>query len=220
MVAPADPSAPGIVNTLQATTSNALEATGGYLASAQAALTSNVPQETKQDVAEALDNVKATTIEATTTAAATLKSALYKPSQTASDAQAAVQPHVDAAKQTASNQINSAAQTAATTSDAASAQVQDTKAAVSGSTTAASKAAQGYTAKTQETGAARAESIQQGAQPLVDKAKGVLNPQQGPVTPIGLPAEGVEGVLKYGEDKSESAKQAGQRGEYPKVKAY
>jgi len=220
MVAPADPYAPGIITTLQTTTSNALEATGGYLASAQAALTSNVPQETKQGVTEALDNAKVSAIEAATTAAATAKSALHEPSQTVSNAQAAAQPHVDTAKNTASNLVNSATRTAATTSNSASTKAQDTKAAVSGYTTAASNTVQEYTPKVQETGSAHAKSIPQERQSLVDQAKGVLNPQQEPVTPIGLPSEGIEGVLKYGEDKSDSAKQAEQRGEYPKVKAY
>jgi hypothetical protein len=206
MVAPADPSAPGIVTTIQATTSNALEATGGYLASAQGALTSNVPQETKQGVAEALDDAKVNTIEAVTTAAATVKSASYEPSQTASNVQIAVQPHIDIAKQTAFNTITPATQPA-TTTNGASTQAQDTKAAVDQYATAARKTAEEYTTKAQETGAARAESIQQGTQPLMDKAKGVLNSQREPVTPVGLPAEGIEGVLKYGEDKSESAKQ-------------
>ena len=194
-----------------------MEATGGYLASAQAALTSNVPQETKQGVAETLDNTKVSTIEAATAAAATAKSALYEPSQTASNAQPGAQPHVDAARQTASNLIGSAIQTASTTSNAASTHAQ---AAVSGYTTAASKIAQEHTSKAQETGSARAKPIQQKGQPLVDHVKGVLIPQQEPVTPVGLPAEGIEGVLKYGEDKSESAKEVEQQGEYPKVKAY
>src|SRR5260370_27718322 len=129
MVAPANPSAPGIVTTIQTTTSNALGATGGYLASAQAALASDDSQETKQGVAEALENAKVNAIDTTTTAAATMKSALYEPSRTASNAQTAVQPHLEAAKQTASdlvNLINSSAPKTATTSDGT---LQDTKAA-------------------------------------------------------------------------------------------
>jgi hypothetical protein len=226
MVAPADPSVPGIVSTLQATASNALEATGGYLASAQAALTSEVLQETKQGVAGALDNVKINTIDAATASITTAGSVVHDPSQAASNAQAMVQPHVDtahvdAAKQSASNLINSATQTAATTSNPASTQTQDVKATGSGYTTAAaSTAEQPYIPKVQENGSAHAQSIQQEAQPLVDRAKGVANSQQGLVTPVGLPTEGIEGVLKYGEDKSDSAKQAEQQGEYPKVRGY
>jgi hypothetical protein len=195
MVAPAGHSAPGIVTTLQATTSNALEATGGYLASAQAVLTSKVPQETTKG---SLDNGKISTTDTATapaTSAQSAQAAAHDPFQAASNTKDAVQPHVNAAKQTASSLINSATQTAATTSNAVSTQTQDTKAAVSGYATAATKAAQAHTSKPQD-----ADS----AQPLVDQAKG------GPATPVGLPAEGIEGVLTYGEDNSGSAKQAEQ----------
>ena len=209
MVAPVDPSAPGIVTTLQATTSNALEVTGGYLASAQAALAPEVAHETKQVVTQSLDNAKASAIGATTTATTTAKSTVHEPSlMTASSAQAAVQPHVDAAKQTASNWINSATQTAATIFNAASTQTQDINVPLSEYTTATSKTAQAHTPNVQETGSAHSQSIQQEAQPLVDQAKGGLNSPQGPVTPVGLPTEGIEGVLKYGEDKPDLAKQA------------
>lgn len=192
MVAPADPSVPGIVATLQATTSNALEAAGGYLASTQAALTSQAPQEKKQGITEVLDDAKISTTDTTGTVVVAAQSA-GEPSQAASNAntntKAGVQPHVEAAKQSASSLINSAAQTAATTLNAASTQTQGTKAAISGYTTAATEAAQAYTSKPQE---------------------GVHNPQQGPETPVSLPAEGIEGVLTYGEDKSNSAKQRGE----------
>jgi len=183
-----------------------LEATGGYLASAQAALTTEVPQETTHSIAEALDNAKNSTA-ATVTAPATTekKSPANEPSQAVSNTQAAIQPHIDAAQKTASSLYNSATQTAATISKASSTQVQDTKAAASGHTTAATKAAQAYTSKPQEANSAHAQSIQQGAQPLMGP-KGVLNSRQEPVTPVGLPAEGVEGVLTYGEDKSHSKK--------------
>lgn len=199
MVAPADPSVPGIVATLQATTSNALEAAGGYLASTQAALTSQAPQEKKQGVTEVLDDAKISTTGTTDTTdnvvvsaqSAASEPSQAEPSQAASNAntKTVVQPHVEAAKQTASSLINSAAQTAATTLNVASTQTQGTKAAISGYTTAATEAAQAYTPKPQE---------------------GVHNSQQGPVTPVSLPAEGIEGVLMYGEDKSNSAKQQGE----------
>ena len=204
--APADPHAPGIVTTLQATTSNALEATGGYLASAQAALTSEVPQESKHASAEALDNAKNSTAASATAPGITARKSATttnKPSQALSNTQAAIQPHIDAAQETASSLFNSATQTAATISKASSTQIQDTKAAASGYTTAATKAAQAYTSKPQEAHSAHAQSIQQGAQPPV-RPKGVLNSRQDPVTPVGLPAEGIEGVLTYGEDKSHS----------------
>lgn len=180
-----------------------MEATGGYLASAQAALTSEVPQESN---AEALDDAKnSTAASATAPAITTKKSATNQPSQAASNTQAAIQPHFDAAQKTASNLLNSATQTAATISKASSTQIQDTKAAASGYTTAATKAAQAYTSKPQEAHSAHAQSIQQGAQPLMGP-KGVLNSRQDPLTPVGLPAEGIEGVLTYGEDKSHSTK--------------
>lgn len=198
MVAPAEPSAPGIVATLQTTASNALEATGGYLASAQAALTSNVPQEKKemkQDAAEAPDNANVSTVDAATAATATARS---EASQAASNARAAFQPRGDVAKQTTSNPFNSATQTVVTPSNVPSTHARDTKAAVNGHTT---KAAQEYAPNAQETGATHAEAIQQEA--LAEKEKGALNSQQGAVTPVDLPGEGIEGVLKYGEVKSE-----------------
>ena len=97
------------------------------------------------------------------------------------------QPHVDAARQTDTRDT-------------------DTKPALSAYTTAASKTMQEHTSKAQETGSALAKSVQQeGQQP--DQMKGTLDLPQGPATPVGLPAEGIEGVLKYGEEKSGSTKQ-------------
>jgi len=136
-VAPADPNAPGILNTLQSTAATTLSTGAQYIGSAHAAVTGADTQQ----IANQLNNAASTTTDATKStyasaqetakpyvdsAASTAKPYVDSANQTANQATSTAQDYTNKASTTAQDYTNKASTTAQDTYNSAASTVQGT----------------------------------------------------------------------------------------------